>query len=103
MIIVHPHYYGRVVARFTDTRGLGRYVAITIKGKNGVLVTFISVYLTPAPGGESGQEAAQRRYIASHTGPLAAREPYALATCDIAELIEERHRAGSVVIMGGDL
>ena len=51
MILVHPHCYGRVVVRFTDTHGLGRYVAITIKGKNGVLVTFISVYLTPATGG----------------------------------------------------
>ena len=51
MVIVHPHYYGRVVARFTDTRGLGRYAAVTLRGKNGVLVTFISVYITPAGGG----------------------------------------------------
>ena len=103
MIIVHPHYYDRVVARFTDTRGLSRYTAISIKGKNRALVTFISVYLTPAPGGESGQEAAQRRYITRHTGPLAGREPCALAVCDIAKLVAERHRAGSVVGLGGDL
>ena len=103
MVMVHPHHYGRVVARFTDARGLGRYAAVTLRGKNGVLITFNAVHLTPAPGGESGQEAAQRRYIARHTGKLAAREPYALAVRDLAELIEERHRAGSVIVMGGDL
>jgi hypothetical protein len=101
MVIVHPHYYGRVVARFTDARGPGRYAAVTLRGKNGVLITFIAVYLTPAPGGESGQDAAQRRYIARHTGKLAAREPYALAVLDLAELIEERHRAGSMIVLGG--
>ena len=95
------HYYGRVVSRFTDARGLGRYAAITIGGENGVLATFISVYLTPAPGGESGQEPAQRRYIARHTGKLVAREPHALAVCGVAELVAERHRVGSVVILGG--
>ena len=73
------------------------------EGKNGVLVTFIFVYLTAAPGGESGQAAAQRRYIARYTGKLAAREPYTLAVHDAAELVAERHRAGSMVVLGGEL
>ena len=101
MVIVHPHYYGRVVARFTGVRGLGKYAAVTLKGGNGVLITFNSVYLTPVPGGELGQAAAQSSYTACHAGKLAAREPYALAVCDATDLIAERHRAGSMVVIGG--
>ena len=62
MLVVHPHYYGRVLGRFTDSRGLGWYAAVTLRGKNGVLITFSSTYLTPATGGESGQATACRRH-----------------------------------------
>ena len=33
MVLVHPHYTGRAVARFSDNRGLGRYAAITLREK----------------------------------------------------------------------
>ena len=35
MIVVNHHYSGRAVAKFYDNRGLGRYVAITLKGEGG--------------------------------------------------------------------
>ena len=103
MVMVRTYDYKRVVDRFTDARGPGQYAAATLRGNNGVLITFISVYLTPTPGGESCQAAEQSRYIASHKGKFPAREPYALAVCDVVELVTERHRAGSVVVLGGDL
>ena len=101
MVMIHPHYSGRVVAKIYDTRGLGRYAAITLRGKNGSLITFISVYLTPSPGGDCGQAAAQQRYIDRHQGGLPTSDPYTLAVMDIADLVAERHRAGSSVVVGG--
>ncbi len=103
LVMVHPHYTGRIVARFSDNRGLGRYAALTLRGKNGTLMTFISVYLTPALSGENGQAAAQQRYIDNHPGTLSTHDPYELAVRDIAELVSDRHRAGSTVVLGGDL
>ena len=68
IVLVHPHYAGRVVARFSDNHGLGRYVATTLW--EGDLVTFISMYLTPSVSGGNGQSAAQQRYIDNHKGRL---------------------------------
>ena len=31
MVLAHPHYTGRIVARLSDNRGLGRYAAITLR------------------------------------------------------------------------
>ena len=103
MVLVHPHNSGRVTAKFYDNRDLGRYAAITLRGEKGTLVTFISVYLTPSPSGECGQEARQQRYIDRHKGGLPASNPYTLTVMDIAELVAERHRAGSTVVFGGGL
>ena len=103
LVMVHPHYTGRIVARFSDNRGLGRYAALTLRGKNGTLMTFISVYLTPALSGENGQAAAQQRYIDNHPGTLPTQDPYELAVRDIAELVSDRHRAGSAVVLGGGI
>ena len=100
-VLVHPHYTGRVVARFSDNHGPGRYAAITLRGKNGALITFISVYLTSSISGENGQAAAQQRYIGNHKGGLLTRGPYGLAVLDVAELVAERHRADSAVVVGG--
>ena len=101
MVVIHPHYSGRAVAKFCDNRGLGRYAAITLRGKKGTLITFISVYLTPSLSGECGQAAAQQRYIDRHKGGLPTSDPYALVVMDIAELVAERHRAGSTVVTSG--
>ena len=131
MVVVHPHHYGRVVDMFTDTRGPGRYVAVTLRGKNGVLITSMSVYPTPTPPRlKLGRQTALKSVIfliqlnnvphhrtGRRVGPggrtgsvhcppqreLPAREPCAQAVCDVAELVAERHRTGSVVVLGGDL
>ena len=103
MVAVHPHYSGWAVAKFYDNRGLGRYAAVTLRGKNGALITSVSVYLIPSLSGECGQAAAQQRYICRHKGGLPTSNPYILAVMDIAELVAERHRAGSTVVVGGGL
>ena len=92
-----------MVAKFNDDRGLGKYAAITLRGGNGALITFISVYLTPALSGERGKAAAQQRYIGRHKGGLPPRDPYGPVVMNIAELVAERHRVGSAVVVGGDL
>ena len=102
MVLVHPQYTGWVVARFSVNRGIGRYAAITLRGKNGTLITFISVYLTPSNSGENGRAAAQHRCIDNHGG-LPTQDPYTLAVMNVAELVAEKHRAGSAVVVGGDL
>lgn len=101
--MIHSHYTGRVVAKLYDNCGLGRYAGITLRGKTGALVTFISACLTPALSGESGQAAAQHRYIDCHKSGLPACELHALAVMGIAELVVERDRAGPAAIVGGDL
>ena len=70
---------------------------------DGALITFVSVYLTPALSGECGQAAAQQRYINNHKGELPTRGSYGLAVRDVTELVAKRHRAGSAVVLGGDL
>ena len=50
-VVVHPQLASRVVKKFVDESGLGRYCGIQLKGKNGSLVTFISTY--NAPNGSS--------------------------------------------------
>ena len=61
----------------------------------------MDVYLTPSPSGECDQEAAQQRYIYHHKGGLPKSNSYTLAVMDIAELVAERHRAGSTVVVRG--
>ena len=103
MVIVHPHYSGRAIAKFYDNRGLGRYAAIALRGVGVGVITLISVYITPSPCGGCGQAAAQQRYIDSHKGWLPTSDPYTLIVMDIAELVAERHRVGSSVVVGGGL
>ena len=45
MIMVHPHYSGRVVAKLYDNRGLGRYAAIARKGERALIGLRTAVFL----------------------------------------------------------
>ena len=44
IVLVHPHYTGRGVARFSDNRGLGCYAAITPREKRNPDHVYISVH-----------------------------------------------------------
>jgi hypothetical protein len=98
-IILPPHFRNRIINPITDHRNLGRYCALTIRGRRGSNLTLFSAYFNPAPGNENGVHATQQRYLKRLNIDT---DPNDLYIKDISSHLNNERSQGNEILLGAD-
>ena len=98
-IILPPHFRNRIVNPITDHRNLGRYCALTIRGRRGSNLTLFSAYFNPAPGNENGVHATQQRYLKRLNIDT---DPNDIYIKDISSHLNNERSQGNEILLGAD-
>jgi hypothetical protein len=99
-IVTHSRSSAHTIASGGDSRKMGRWNWVTLRGKDQIMTTIISIYRPRA-----GQETSHRqlgRLRGEMDGDIREIQPQQMWKKDIADLIREKKTARHEVIVAGD-